>query len=98
MWHDQNPKPKPVLYCPQCARPVNDPLTCGDCSAVICRVCGTPLESADELAFCSDQDASAFPPHRPTPLRRSFAPKESAGGTPMDPRRYRRDDGGIAGC
>ncbi len=27
------------------------PLVCGDCSAVLCRVCGTPLESADELAF-----------------------------------------------
>jgi hypothetical protein len=39
------------LWCPNCARPVNDPLVCGDCSAVICRVCGTPLESADELAF-----------------------------------------------
>ncbi|HEY1744728.1 MAG TPA: hypothetical protein VGG18_16280 [Granulicella sp.] len=40
-----------TLWCPTCARPVHDPLTCGDCSAVICRVCGTPLESADELAF-----------------------------------------------
>ena len=40
-----------TLWCPTCARPVDDPLTCGDCSAVICRVCGTPLESADELAF-----------------------------------------------
>lgn len=39
------------LWCPNCARAVNDPLVCGDCSAVICRVCGTPLESADELAF-----------------------------------------------
>jgi hypothetical protein len=39
------------LWCPKCARPVDDPLICGDCSAVICRVCGTPLESADELAF-----------------------------------------------
>ena len=39
------------LWCPNCARVVNDPLVCGDCSAVICRVCGTPLESADELAF-----------------------------------------------
>ena len=39
------------LWCPVCARAVNDPLVCGDCSAVICRVCGTPLESADELAF-----------------------------------------------
>jgi hypothetical protein len=39
------------LWCPICARVVIDPLVCGDCSAVICRVCGTPLESADELAF-----------------------------------------------
>src|SRR5690242_18499635 len=39
------------LYCPNCAREVNDPLTCGDCSAVICRRCGTPLESADELGM-----------------------------------------------
>jgi hypothetical protein len=39
------------LWCPICARPVDDPLVCGDCSAVICRVCGSPLESSDELAF-----------------------------------------------
>jgi len=39
------------LWCPDCARAVDDPLVCGDCSAVICRVCGTPLESPDELAF-----------------------------------------------
>jgi hypothetical protein len=44
------PAPQP-LWCPACARPVDDPLVCGDCSAVICRVCGTPLESPDELAF-----------------------------------------------
>jgi len=42
--------PNATLYCPRCAREVTDPLTCGDCSAVICRVCGTPLESADEMA------------------------------------------------
>jgi hypothetical protein len=52
----QSPEPRPVtqpqpLYCPNCAREVTDPLTCGDCSAVICRVCGTPLESADELGM-----------------------------------------------
>jgi hypothetical protein len=41
----------PDLYCPNCARPVNDPLVCGDCRAVICRVCGTPLERADELGM-----------------------------------------------
>jgi len=50
------PKPAPrqsavVLYCPVCATEVDDPLTCGDCSAVICRRCGTPLESSDELAM-----------------------------------------------
>jgi hypothetical protein len=39
------------LWCPKCAKAVQDPLVCGDCSAVLCRVCGTPLESADELAF-----------------------------------------------
>ena len=39
------------LYCPKCAKPVTDPLTCGDCGSVICRVCGTPLESSDELAI-----------------------------------------------
>jgi hypothetical protein len=41
----------PLLYCPTCAREIDDPLTCGDCSAVICRTCGTPLESADDLAM-----------------------------------------------
>jgi hypothetical protein len=39
------------LYCPRCGREVDDPLVCGDCLAVICRVCGTPLERADELAI-----------------------------------------------
>jgi hypothetical protein len=47
-----SPQPSPpLLYCPQCTREVSDPLTCGDCSSVICRVCGTPLESADELGI-----------------------------------------------
>ncbi len=40
-----------LLYCPNCAVEVTDPLTCGDCSAVICRRCGTPLESPDELGI-----------------------------------------------
>jgi hypothetical protein len=53
---DDKPLPQsgaqgPVLYCPQCAREVLDPLTCGDCAAVICRQCGTPLESSDELGI-----------------------------------------------
>jgi hypothetical protein len=46
----KNPR-APTLYCPTCAREVNDPLTCGDCSAVICRVCGTPLEVAEDLGI-----------------------------------------------
>jgi hypothetical protein len=48
--HPQKDAPQ-LLYCPNCAREVSDPLTCGDCSAVICRVCGTPLESPDELGI-----------------------------------------------
>ncbi len=40
-----------TLWCPACRRAVEDPLVCGGCTAVICRVCGTPLESPDELAF-----------------------------------------------
>jgi hypothetical protein len=44
------PDPEP-LYCPRCTQEVSDPLTCGDCSAVICRRCGTPLESPDELGM-----------------------------------------------
>ena len=48
----QNPPPEITpLYCPNCAEEVSDPLTCGDCSAVICRRCGTPLESPDELGI-----------------------------------------------
>jgi hypothetical protein len=46
----QEPDPA-SLYCPNCAEEVNDPLTCGDCSSVICRRCGTPLESSDELGI-----------------------------------------------
>lgn len=44
-------KQPPAFYCPQCAQPVADPLTCGDCGSLICRVCGTPLENSDELAI-----------------------------------------------
>lgn len=41
----------PIFYCAACARAVDDPLVCGDCSAVICRQCGTPLEQADDMAM-----------------------------------------------
>jgi hypothetical protein len=40
-----------LLYCPNCAREVDDPLTCGDCASVICRVCGTPLEIPEDLGI-----------------------------------------------
>ena len=39
------------FYCPTCAHPVPDPLVCGDCHALICRVCGTPLERIDDLGI-----------------------------------------------
>jgi hypothetical protein len=39
------------FYCARCAQPVSDALACGDCGALICRRCGTPLESVDELGF-----------------------------------------------
>ncbi|HEX7960510.1 MAG TPA: hypothetical protein VF493_11360 [Terriglobales bacterium] len=51
MASEQQPSGDVRLYCPTCEMEVRDPLTCGDCSAVICRRCGTPLESADELAM-----------------------------------------------
>ncbi len=38
------------FYCPRCQQPVDDPLTCGDCLALICRRCGHPVENADDLA------------------------------------------------
>ncbi|MGA2771149.1 MAG: hypothetical protein ABSG26_10075 [Bryobacteraceae bacterium] len=39
------------FYCPVCAQPVAEPLVCGDCRALICRTCGTPLERIDELGI-----------------------------------------------
>ena len=40
-----------LLYCPNCEQEVDKPLVCGDCAAVICRLCGTPLEKVDELGI-----------------------------------------------
>ncbi len=40
-----------TLYCPNCEQEVDHPLVCGDCGAVICRTCGTPLEKMDELGM-----------------------------------------------
>jgi hypothetical protein len=39
------------FYCPQCRKPVREPLVCGDCLSLICRDCGTPLERADDLGI-----------------------------------------------
>jgi uncharacterized paraquat-inducible protein A len=48
----EEPQPAPAaFYCPNCAVAVADPLTCGDCMAVICRRCGSVLESSEELAI-----------------------------------------------
>ena len=41
----------PEFYCAKCQEKVMDPLVCGDCSAVICRKCGTPLEVVEELGI-----------------------------------------------
>jgi len=39
------------FYCPHCAKLVTEPLVCGDCHALICRECGTPLERVDDLGI-----------------------------------------------
>jgi hypothetical protein len=39
------------FYCPRCHTAVTDPLVCGDCTAIICRICGTPLERVDDLGI-----------------------------------------------
>jgi hypothetical protein len=44
-------EPAAEFYCPTCARAVADPLVCGDCCALICRVCGAVLERIDELGM-----------------------------------------------
>ena len=61
---EEQPSSDVRLYCPKCEMEVRDPLTCGDCSAVICRRCGTPLESADELAMDEQERLAARAPFR----------------------------------
>jgi len=48
---DKKSEPAVEYYCPKCHTGVADPLVCGDCSAIICRHCGTPLERVDELGI-----------------------------------------------
>ena len=55
-WADNDPMAESnetpaEFYCPTCAQPVAEPLVCGDCHALICRQCGTPLERIDELGI-----------------------------------------------
>jgi endogenous inhibitor of DNA gyrase (YacG/DUF329 family) len=47
---DQNSE-RADYYCPQCDKPVQGPLRCGDCGSLLCRECGTPVEQADELGI-----------------------------------------------
>lgn len=48
----EDPAPeRDEFYCPRCQRAVADPLVCGDCTAIICRRCGTPLERVDDLGI-----------------------------------------------
>jgi hypothetical protein len=46
-----DPQARADFYCPVCAKPVSEPLLCGDCHALICRDCGTPLERIDDLGI-----------------------------------------------
>ena len=49
--HVSCPEETAGLYCPGCRRGVSDPLVCGDCTSVICRVCGAALERVDDLGI-----------------------------------------------
>ena len=48
---EEQPREPADFYCPQCDRPVENPLHCGDCGSLICRECGAPVERADELGI-----------------------------------------------
>jgi hypothetical protein len=51
MTEQEHTEPRAEFYCPACAVAVPDPLVCGDCHALICRQCGTPVERIDELGI-----------------------------------------------
>ena len=51
MMADPESTAKLEFYCPSCGKLVLEPLVCGDCHALICRDCGTPLERVDELGM-----------------------------------------------
>ena len=49
--HHPTSEPRGDFYCPRCEKPVDRPLVCGDCLAVICRECGCVLERSDDLGI-----------------------------------------------
>jgi hypothetical protein len=51
--------PSSGFYCTSCAREVKNPLTCGECSTTICRVCGTPLRISENLESMRDEEEGA---------------------------------------
>jgi len=53
---DPDEDPSSGFYCPSCERAVKDPLSCGECTATICRVCGTPLEISEEIDSVIDEE------------------------------------------
>jgi hypothetical protein len=47
----ENEQAKADFYCPKCRCAEPNPLVCGDCMALLCRQCGTPLEKIDDLGI-----------------------------------------------
>ena len=47
--------------CPGCGRAVTDPLMCGSCSTMICRLCGTPLDITGQVDDDTDAEGLADP-------------------------------------
>ena len=42
------------FYCLTCKKRVSDPLACGECSTLICRICGTPLRMPEDADYIDD--------------------------------------------
>ena len=49
-----------AFYCPYCRREVQDPLTCNECSSIICRRCGTKLQAPEEREDVEDDQAAPW--------------------------------------
>jgi len=61
---DPDEDPSSGFYCTSCERRVKDPLSCGECSTTICRVCGTPLRISEDIGSLTDEEEGA-PETRP---------------------------------